>query len=411
MRSVLWSPLVKTLNSKLIITRWKDRLLTVLFSSQEAVEAGLEDSASTLGNIYIGKVSRVVKNLNAAFVDYGEGRSGYFSLSDNPVVLFADGRPRTLKGGDEIIVQVARDAVRTKDPVLTANLTFAGRYGVLTAGKPVIGFSSKITDRAWKEGIRPRLEELTGGTAGLIVRTNAYGREELLEKEVRTLMETCSQVLERGRYRTCYSLLYRAEPEYRKTIRSCPAGTLEEVVTDDAQVYEELEQYFSSCEPEQRCPVRFYEDPLVSLSSLYSLETVMEQACQKRVWLRSGGYLVIEYTEAMTVIDVNTGKYAGKKNQEDTIRMTNLEAAKEISRQLRLRNLSGIIMVDFIDMKRQEDREALMDSLRTFVLADPVKTTVVDMTALNLVEITRKKEKKPLWEQIAQAGKEKGETQ
>ena len=137
----------------------------------------------------------------------------------------------------------------------------------------------------------------------------------------------------------------------------------------------------------------------------------MEQACQKRVWLRSGGYLVIEYTEAMTVIDVNTGKYPGKKNQKDTIRMTNLEAAKEISRQLRLRNLSGIIMVDFIDMKRQEDREALMDSLRTFVLADPVKTTVVDMTALNLVEITRKKEKKPLWEQIAQAGKEKGETQ
>ena len=128
----------------------------------------------------------------------------------------------------------------------------------------------------------------------------------------------------------------------------------------------------------------------------------MDRACQKHVWLKSGGYLVIEYTEAMVVIDVNTGKYSGKKNQEDTIRMTNREAAEEISRQLRLRNLSGIIMVDFIDLKRQEEKNELIDYLKRLVRHDPVKTTVVDMTQLNLVEITRKKEKKPLWEQISQ---------
>ena len=128
----------------------------------------------------------------------------------------------------------------------------------------------------------------------------------------------------------------------------------------------------------------------------------MDRACQKRVWLKSGGYLIIEYTEAMVVIDVNTGKYSGKKNKEEAIRLTNREAAEEISRQLRLRNLSGIIIVDFIDMKNQEFKDELMLYLKKLVHQDPIKTTVVDMTQLNLVEITRKKEKKPLWEQLSQ---------
>jgi len=144
---------------------------------------------------------------------------------------------------------------------------------------------------------------------------------------------------------------------------------------------------------------------MISLTALYSLHSVMDQACQKRVWLKSGGYLIIEYTEAMTVIDVNTGKYSGNKKQAEAIRMVNMEAGKEIARQLRLRNLSGIILVDFIDMKDPKDQTELMEALRGFVKSDPVKTTVVDMTQLNLVELTRKKEKKPLWEQLhPQAG-------
>lgn len=394
----------KTLN-KLIITRWQGRILTALFSDKLAIELGLEEENASLGNIYIGKVIRVVKNLNSAFVDYGKDCTGYFSLTDNPVILHADGRRSgIIKAGDEIIVQIAKEAVRTKDPVLTSNLTFAGRYGVLTAGKTLIGFSSKISDKDWKDQLRPKLEALTNKEAGLIVRTNAYGREDELLRETEALMEACRNILKTAPYRTCYSLLASSEPEYIKTIRSCPAGSLDEIITDEPSVYENLIRYFEQCEPEQVSPVRLYQDPQLSLTKLYSLENAVEQASQKRVWLKSGGYLIIEYTEAMTVIDVNTGKYAGKKNQDDTIRMTNLEAAKEISRQLRLRNLSGIIMVDFIDMKRQEDKDFLMDSLREFVRPDPIKTNVIDMTPLNLVEITRKKEKKPLWEQLAATG-------
>ena len=179
---------------------------------------------------------------------------------------------------------------------------------------------------------------------------------------------------------------------------------MEEILTDQKDAHGRILDYLEHNQPEDKNKLRFYQDPLVSLTNLYSLKNAMEQACQKRVWLKSGGYLVIEPTEAMVVIDVNTGKYSGKKNQADTIRTINLEAAKEICRQLRLRNLSGIIMVDFIDMKEEEDKALLMERLREFAAADPVKTTVVDMTALNLVELTRKKGKKPLWEQLARAG-------
>lgn len=379
--------------------------MTAQFAGKAAVELGLEEESSILGNIYIGKVNNIVKNLNSAFVDFADGRTGYYSLTDNPVSAFADGHEGKLKCGDEIIVQVAKEAVKSKDPVLTGNLNFTGKYAVLTSGKTVIGFSSKIGDKIWKDELRPELEALTEMAVGVIVRTNAYGQKEALLREVKVLMDRYRGVVAAAKYRTCGSLLYEAEPEYLKSLRSCPAGSLEEIITDDEDVYRNLESYLKLYDGGNDCRLRYYEDSMLSLASLYSLETVMDQACQKRVWLKSGGYLVIEYTEAMVVIDVNTGKYSGKKNLTDTIRMINLEAAHEICRQLRLRNLSGIIMVDFIDMKEDADKTLLMDTLRTLVKSDPVKTSVVDMTQLNLVEITRKKEKKPLWEELSKVEK------
>lgn len=383
----------------MIITRWNGRLLTALFDEKEALEIGVEEEGSILGNIYIGKVKNVVKNLNSAFVDYGEHQTGYYSLSDNPAALLADGSVRPIKGGDEIVVQVAKDAVRTKDPVLTSNLNFTGKYAVLTSQKCQIGFSSKITDKEWKERLKPQLEAITEGKVGLIVRTNAYGEEEALLKEIQYLTERCQAVLEKAKYRTCFSLLYEAEPEYVKSLKSCREGSLGEIITDQTDVYENVQEYLTLYHPEG-ITLRMYEDKLLSLHRLYSLETIMNEACQKRAWLKSGGYLIIEPTEAMVVIDVNTGKYTGKKSLEDTIRMTNLEAAKEICHQLRLRNLSGIIMIDFINMKKAEDKELLMSTLRRYAAQDPVKIHVVEMTQLDLVELTRKKEKKPLWEQL-----------
>ena len=178
---------------------------------------------------------------------------------------------------------------------------------------------------------------------------------------------------------------------------------LEEILTDDGDIFEELTRYLEESRPEELPKLVLYDDPLLPLQKLYSLETAISHALARKVWLKSGAYLVIEPTEALAVIDVNSGKYAGRKKIDDTILKINLEAAEEIGRQLRLRNLSGIIIIDFIDMERAKDRECLMDSLRKIVSADPVKTTVVEMTKLNLVELTRKKVRRPFYEQMNEA--------
>lgn len=396
--------------NKLLITRWNGRILTALRSEKRVLEIGLEEEESILGNIYIGRVQKIVKNLNAAFVDFAEGRTGYYSLDDNPAALYGNGQAGAgkLREGDEIVVQVARDAVKTKEPVLTSNLNFTGKYAVVTSGKKGIGFSSRIQDKEFKERLRPRIQEVIGDEVGVIVRTNAYGMEKELLADIHGLMEQYRRIREKAAYRTRYSVLSKAEPEYIKTLKGCLNGSVEEIITDDPEIYEDVRVYLETevrggwgLESGLRSGLRLYQDSLVSLNKLYSLDTVMEQALQRKVWLKSGGYLVIDVTEAMVVIDVNTGKYSGKKTLPETIRLINLEAAEEICCQLRLRNLSGIILVDFIDMRTEADREALMDALRRFARQDSVKTTVVDMTQLNLVEMTRKRQKRPLWEQVA----------
>lgn len=404
--------------NKLIITRWNGRLLTALVAGNgqgrnEILELNLEDQESRLGNIYVGKVMHVVQNLNAAFVDFEKDRTGYYSLKENPQALYTGSRKSPshpfggksgsgkLKAGDEIIVQIARDAVKTKDPVLTATLNFTGKYAVLTVGKPMISFSSKISDNEWKDTLRPELSVLMPDKVGVIIRTNAYTADtaEILGDITRLLTEY-HKLMEEAPYRSCYSLLYQAQAGYISSIKNCPSGSLEEILTDDPVVYHELTGYLSHYQPEYVPILRLYQDSLVSLAKLCSLDTAIMQAAQKHVWLKSGGYLVIEQTEAMVVIDVNTGKYSGKKSQEDTIRKINLEAAQEICHQLRLRNLSGIIIIDFIDMKTEADKAILLEALKTYAKKDPVKTTVIDMTTLNLVEMTRKKGRKPLSEQL-----------
>ena len=236
---------------------------------------------------------------------------------------------------------------------------------------------------------------------GVIVRTNAQDApEERILEELRFLKEQYRQVLAASRFRVSGSLLYEAEPFCRARLRDVYGQDLEAIVTDQPDIYEDLREYLSRHQPEALPLLRLYQDPLVSLDKVYQLEKALDEALSPRVWLKSGGYLVIEPTEALTVIDVNTGKYAGKKNQQETIKKINLEAARETARQLRLRNLSGIILVDFIDMETAKDQEELLSVLSACCFQDPIKTTVVDMTRLNLVELTRKKVRKPLYEQI-----------
>jgi len=392
--------------NKLIITRWNGSVITLLQSGKETVQVNIEpeENQSVLGNIYIGKVNHIVKNINAAFVDIGGGQMGYLSLSDANI-LFVDQRPYNgrLRQGDEIIVQVERDAVKTKAPVLTGNLNVTGRYFVLTSGKKQIGFSTKITDQSWKQEMKSYLESRKDEDFGMIVRTNAYKvPKEELESELIQLMDSFKEMLDNAKHRTCYSLLYSSAPSYLTGLRDSLKSSLEAVITDEPDIYEAIKDYLTQCQPEDLGLLTKYEDHLLPLGKLYRIEKTMDEALGKRVWLKSGGYLVIEPTEALVVIDVNTGKYSGKKELRETIKKVNLEAAEEIGHQLRLRNLSGIIIIDFIDMEAEEDRRMLMERLEGILSKDPVKTTVVEMTKLNLVEVTRKKIRKPLYEQALQ---------
>ena len=395
--------------NKLIITYLKGKICTALTSERKVLQLTLEpkEGSSRLNHIYIGKVQKVVPGINAAFVDIGNGLIGYYSLTENRYSIFASGASKPLKAGDEIVVQVSRDAVKTKAPVLTSHLSFAGRFCVLTVGKQGISFSSRLTDPGYKNSIRQLFakEGLDGkeGTDqwGLIIRTNAASvPAEVLLEEYRELTAVYLRLKQEWPTRTCYSCLYRSLPSYITGIRDSYAGSLEEIVTDQPVLYEELKDYLLRYQKEDADKLTLYEDSLLPLVKLYSLETVLDKALSSKVWLNSGGYLVIEQTEAMVVIDVNTGKYSGKKELEQTIRRINLEAADEVGHQLRLRNLSGIIMVDFIDMKSEEDKKELLRHLEEVASRDPVKTAVVDMTRLNLVEMTRKKVRRPLHEQV-----------
>ena len=240
-----------------------------------------------------------------------------------------------------------------------------------------------------------------GEEFGLIIRTNGKGASaDELAAEIRGLRKLFCKLLETAPYRSCHSRLYQAPSSFLANIRNAYAEQLGEIITDDPQLFEEIRGFLTQEQPEDLEKLRFYQDPLLSLGKLYQLEQVICRALEKRVWLKSGGYLVIEPTEALVVIDVNTGKYSGKKTMQETILKINLEAAEEIGRQLRLRNLSGMIIVDFIDMAAEEDRRLLLEHLMAVVSMDPVKTVVVDYTRLNLVEMTRKKIHRPLHEQV-----------
>lgn len=388
--------------NRLMITRMEGRILTVLSEDSRAVQMELdEEDASGLGNIYIGKVKNIAKNINSAFVEFGDRQMAYYSLSDNPVHNFASANHQgTLKVGDDIIIQISRDAVKSKDPVATSNLSFTGRYCVLTCGKNQITFSSKISSQPWKQMIRQRLEPCKEDSFGVIVRTNAWDASpEMILEELDLLKSQFYKVMEAGTYRTNGSLIFKAPLPYIGHLRDAYSQSMEEILTDDPEIYRQIKEYLSVYQKEDLEKLRLYSDPMVSLSKVYQLEKAVEEALSRHVWLRSGGYLVIDPTESMTVIDVNTGKYSGRKNIHDTIMKINLEAAQEISRQIRLRNLSGIIVVDFIDMESDQDKKLLLKTLSAYCLRDPVKTTVVDITKLNLVEITRKKIRRPFYEQ------------
>lgn len=383
--------------------RDRERTVYAFYENDHAAELSCLPAGgeSILGNIYVGKVKNIAANISAAFIEIANGQLCYYALNDNDAPIFTTPKKKnTLVAGDELLVQVSREAVKTKAPTVTANLNFAGKYLVLTSGKHHLGLSSKLSPEA-KQRLRTIAEPFLGKDFGIIVRTNAAeASEDELRAELGELTEAYRHTVETGRNRACFSLVYKEPSAYAARLRGLRADSFNKIVTDRADIYRELKAYLTDRQPADLPKLYFYEETAPSLDSVYGLSKAFEEAGKERVWLKSGGYLVIQPTEALTVVDINTGKYTGKKKKDDTFLKINLEAARELARQLRLRNLSGIIVADFIDMDREDDKQTLMAVLASELKKDPVRTSLVDMTPLGLVEITRKKVQKTLAEQV-----------
>lgn len=364
---------------------------------------------SILGNIYVGQIENIASNIQAAFVLIAPGVRCYLPLADANAPIFSADRKgdAPLRPGDMLLVQVERESMKGKLPAVTTNLNFTGKYLVLTTGEKKIGFSKKLKQEE-KSRINKWLEEeraVSNREYGLIIRTNAgeASKEELLT-ELAFLKCQYKKVAVEGRNRTCFSCLYETEPFYMKAVRDVYRGSLEEIVTDIPDIKNYIASYMKDTNSEEEGKLRLYQDKLLPLYKMYRLGMVLEEVQKQKVWLKSGGFLVIQQTEAFVSIDVNSGKFTGKKKAEETYRKINLEAAGEIARQLRLRNLSGIILIDFINMENPDHQDELFHVLQKFLRKDSVKCKAIDITPLHILEMTRKKVKRPLSEELAEIG-------
>lgn len=355
------------------------------------------------GNIYVGRVQNVLPGMNAAFVDIGLEKNAFLYAGDIKLDVRGDkalaGRLDKLsirdivRPGQEILVQVVKEPGGAKGPRISSHITLPGRLIVLLPTMKYIGVSRKIES----DGERDRLRGIGAALAakhgmGVILRTAAENAADSeLADEYLELVDQWRAIESRGRIIKAPALIHDGGSLERTAVRDI-ADANTELVTDDQSVFEKLRAEADAYVPEISHNIRLYAGQ-TPLFDVYSVDSDYDKALRRHVWLKSGGYLVIDHTEALTVIDVNTGKFVGKGSLADTILRTNREAALETARQLRLRDIGGIIIVDFIDMERGDDQEALLEILRAEMAKDRTPSTVVGMTQLGLVELTRKKKR------------------
>ena len=380
--------------------------IAVLYEEEKAVKVDIfyEDEPYIVGNIYVAHVNDVVKNINAAFVEYEKGQKAYLSLENEPEVFFANKKnTKKVCEGDNILVQIKKEPIKTKDAVCSTTIEFSSKYMVLTYGKPGINVSSKIKNDTIRKTLTTECEKLVQNlnidmalygmitaemlkniiaNTGIIIRTEAKDISDynLLSDDLIYLFTQLLECLNKALYSKGRTCIKTSDNPF---LSICNSYQVDEIITDIKEYYD----IFTNA----GLLTKIYEDNLLPLFKLYSIETLLNDIKSKRVWLKSGAYLVIDYTEALTVIDVNTGKFDKGKDKSQTLLKINLEAAVEAMRQIRLRNISGIIIIDFIDMLDNNHKEQLLNQLKIEAMKDPVKTSIMGMTRLNLLEMTRMK--------------------
>ena len=327
--------------SKLLITRYKNKLFAISYDTNTPNEIEYIENNSLLGSIHIGRVKKISKNINAAFVEIEynkERQTVYFDMPDVKYIIFADEKEHNvLHEGDDIVIKISKLPIKNKLAGATANIS---------------GVSTEVLD-------------------------NIKARKNYIKSP---------------------SMLYAGESDYIEIIKDRLKYTTFDIVTDIKEVYEKILSFLEKYHNELADRVRLYEDPMISMNKLYSIDTLFESALDKRVWLKDGGYLFIEPTEALTVIDVNTGKNVQKKDASAVKLKTNLEAIKESARQMRLRNISGIIVIDLINTSDKSEVDLLYHTMKDYLKEDRLNTVAIDITKLCLFEITRRKRKPSLLE-------------
>ena len=371
-----------------------------------------------VGNVYKGKVVRVMPGMQAAFINIGLDRTAFLHASDilrgvqldNAESGAAPSAPASapsietlVRDGQDLIVQVVKDPIGSKGARLTTHLSIASRYLVLLPNIKTIGVSARIDDDAERSRLKSALQAAAeSGAHGFIVRTNAEGAsEEALKSDVLYLQKLWDTLAEPMKSVKTGSLVYEDLPLFLRVLRDMRKSHIEKVRIDSRETLERAQSFAEQFIPELATCIEHYpgERPIFDL---YGVEDEVQRALGKQAPLKSGGYLVIQQTEAMTTIDVNTGAFLGHRNLEDTVYKTNLEAAQTIARQLRLRNLGGIIIIDFIDMMDDDHKRQVIRTLERALAKDHAKTHVYNMSPLGLVEMTRKRTTESLERQLCE---------
>ncbi|HVM14376.1 MAG TPA: Rne/Rng family ribonuclease [Egibacteraceae bacterium] len=379
---------------RMLVHEGEERTQIAVLEERDLVEHYVTHrrDVSYVGGIYRGRVQNVLPGMEAAFVDIGKGRNGVLYAGEvNYDEADLDGElPRieqTLRPGQTVLVQVTKDPMGTKGARLTQHLSIAGRYCVLAPGEGMLGISRKLTDDE-RDRLRTILKDVKPDGYGLIVRTAAEGAtQEQLEDDVARLVRIWEGVEKRAATAEPLEPVYEEPNLVIRVIRDAFGPEYTDLIVDSPELCEQVRSYLADVSPELVDRVSAYSGPLFDD---YEVTNQIRRALEKKVWLASGGYLIVEKTEAMWVIDVNTGKFVGKTNLEETVLRNNLEAADEIARQLRLRDMGGIIVIDFVDMLVPANRHEVLKRFKRELARDKTKSRVMEISKLGLVQMTRK---------------------
>jgi ribonuclease G len=408
---------------EIVINATKHESRIAVLDEGQVVELWVERTRqrTIVGNIYKGRVTKVLPGMQSAFVDLGLERDAFLYVSDvieevedlesegsDEIHLDEVQRPEAsisdlLREGQEIVVQVSKDTIAAKGARITTHVTLPGRFLVYMPTVNHVGVSRRIENEGERARLKEILERVRTGPGGFIVRTAGEGRDEAeFISDLEYLTELWEQIRRRADKVSAPASLHHDLDLVLRTIRDVLSPDFKTVWVDSVEQYQRIVEFLDQIQPNLVSRVRLYlrDDPIFDE---FGIEPEIAKALKSKVWLKSGGYIVINQTEALVAIDVNTGKYVGKRNLEETVFRTNLEAAREIVRQIRLRDLGGIIVLDFIDMEEPANRGALFETLENEVRKDRSKTKILQISEFGLIEMTRKRVRQSLERSLTQA--------